>query len=118
MTPKPISPALFWLKLFHTIVFLVVSAAILYILYSGITNQGGPLLVISVAVVLVETAVYVLNGTRCPLTHLAKQMGDHTGNDWIADIFLPESFARRIPQVCGALAVVGIVIVVLRIVLG
>ncbi|MBK9125576.1 MAG: hypothetical protein IPM16_20960 [Chloroflexi bacterium] len=118
MTTKPISPALFWLKLFHTVVFLAVSAAILYILYSGIANQGGPLLVVSVAAVLAESAVYVLNGTRCPLTNLAKQMGDHTGNDWIADIFLPEQFARRIPQVCGALAVIGIVIVGLRIALG
>lgn len=73
---------------------------------------------VSVVVVLAETAVYVLNGTRCPLTNLAKQMGDHTGNDWITDIFLPEQSARRIPQVCGGLAVAGLLIVVLRILLG
>ncbi len=110
--------ALFAIKAFHTVVFLVESAAILYIVYSGLTNQRGPWLVVAVVLVLAESAVYVLNGTRCPLTKLAKQMGDRTGDDFIADIFLPEWFTPYIPRICGGLAVGGLLLVGLRMLAG
>jgi hypothetical protein len=99
--------ALFWIKFLHTIVFVVESAAILYILYSGIFNVGGTALLIAVILVLAEIIIFVGNGTRCPMTNLAKKLGDSTGNDYIADIFLPQRFARMIPFVCGGLALVG-----------
>jgi len=110
--------ALFWIKLLHTLVFIVESAAILYILYSGLFNVRGTGLAIAVILVLAEIIVYVGNGTRCPLTKVARQLGDATGNDFIADIFLPERFARLIPMVCGGLAVIGLLIVGLRLVMG
>lgn len=110
--------ALFWIKLLHTLVFIVESAAILYILYSGLFNVRGTGLVIAVILVMAEIIVYVGNGTRCPLTKVARQLGDATGNDFIADIFLPERFARLIPMVCGGLAVIGLLIVGLRLVMG
>ncbi len=110
--------ALFWIKLLHTLVFVVESAAILYILYSGLFNVRGTGLVIAVILVLAEIIVYVGNGTRCPLTKVARQLGDATGNDFIADIFLPERFARLIPMVCGGLAVIGLLIVGLRLLMG
>ncbi len=110
--------ALFWIKLLHTLVFIVESAAILYILYSGLFNVRGTGLVIAVILVLAEIIVYVGNGTRCPLTKVARQLGDATGNDFIADIFLPERFARLIPMVCGGLAVIGLLIVGLRLLMG
>lgn len=110
--------ALFWIKLLHTLVFIVESAAILYILYSGLFNVRGTGLVIAVILIMAEIIVYVGNGTRCPLTKVARQLGDATGNDFIADIFLPERFARLIPMVCGGLAVIGLLIVGLRLVMG
>jgi len=110
--------ALFWIKLLHTLVFIVESAAILYILYSGLFNVRGTGLAIAVILVLAEIIVYVGNGTRCPLTKVARQLGDATGNDFIADIFLPERFARLIPMVCGGLAVIGLLMVGLRLAMG
>ena len=110
--------ALFAVKAFHTVVFLVESAAILTIVYSGLTGERGPWLVVAIVLVLLESAVYILNGTRCPLTKLAKQMGDRTGDDFIADIFLPEWFTPYIPRICGGLAVAGLLLVGLRLLLG
>jgi hypothetical protein len=114
MPEKGVLSALFWIKLFHTLVFLVMSAAILYIVYSGLFNVGGTVLVIAVLVVLVEIVVFAANGFRCPLTKLAQRLGDRTGDDFIADIFLPEGFARLIPRVCGGLALIGFLLVGLR----
>lgn len=110
--------ALFWIKLLHTVVFLVESAAILYIVYSGIFNVRGTALTVAVILVLAEIVVFVANGTRCPLTNIAKRLGDKTGNDFVADIFLPERFARAIPFVCGGLAFVGLALVGWRLLAG
>lgn len=108
---------LFWIKFFHTLVFLVESVAILYILYSGIFDVRGMGLLVAVILVLAEIVVFVGNGLRCPLTKFAKQLGDASGNDFIADIFLPQRFARMIPFVCGGLAFIGLALVVWRLVL-
>ncbi len=102
---------LFWIKSLHTLVFVVESIAILYILYSGIFDVGGTGLLIAVILVLAEIVVFVANGLRCPLTKFAKQLGDTTGNDFVADMFLPERFARMIPLVCGGLAFIGLALV-------
>ena len=107
--------ALFWIKLFHTLVFLVESAAILYIFYSGFNNVGGTALTIAVILVLAEIIVFLANGAHCPLTGVARRLGDATGNDFIADIFLPQRFARAIPFVCGGLALFGLAVVALRV---
>ncbi len=110
--------ALFGIKLLHSIIFVVESGAILYILYSGLFNVRGPWLAVAIVLVLAEMIVYVGSGTRCPLTKLARRLGDKTGDDFIADIFLPDGFARRIPLICGTLAVVGMLVVGLRLLIG
>lgn len=110
--------ALFLIKFFHSAVFVVESAAILYILYSGLFNIRSPWLGVAVVLVLAEVVVYVGNGTRCPLTNLARQMGDKTGDDFIVDLFLPAWFTPLIPRICGSLAAVGVVLVVIRLLIG
>jgi hypothetical protein len=105
------SSAIFWIKLIHSLVFLVESAAILYILYSGLFNVGGTALVIAVILVVGEIVIYVANGTVCPLTKLAQHLGDETGHDFIAQFFLPKPFVRVVPMTCGALAIIGLLLV-------
>ncbi len=95
-------------KLLHTLVFLVESAAILYILYCAATGWHDVWLGVAAVLVVGETVVFLANGARCPLTNVARRLGDATGNDFIADIFLPARFAPLIPRVCGALAAVGL----------
>lgn len=109
---------LFWIKFIHTIIFIVESSAILYILYSGLFNVRNVWLLVAIMLVLAEVVVFVSSGLHCPLTRLAKESGDRTGNDYFADIFLPEWFAPRIPLVCGTLAVVGLLAVGVRFLTG
>jgi hypothetical protein len=114
MTAARLPSALFWIKFFHTLVFLVESAAILFIVYSGITNTGGIALIIAILLVLAEVVVFTANGMHCPLSQLARDLGDQTGNDFVTDMFLPQRFARAIPFVCGGLATIGLVLVAIR----
>ena len=103
--------AVFWIKFLHTVIFVVESAAILYILYSGLFDVRGPGLVVAVILVVAEIVVVGVNGLHCPLTKLARRLGDENGSDFVADIFLPGRFARLIPLVCGGLALIGLLIV-------
>ena len=108
------NPRLFAVKSIHTLIFLGMSACILYVLYAGLTHTYDGFLIVALGAVVIETAVYLANGRRCPLTALAKRYGDQTGNDWIADIFLPAWFAPYIPPVCGGLFVLGLVVLVVN----
>ncbi len=105
---------LFTVKLIHTIVFVTISAAILYVWYAIVTETTGLLLTISVGLILLEIVVYLGNGLRCPLMKLALRYGDATGNDFVVDIFLPRWGARLIPLVCGTLAFIGLVVLLIQ----
>lgn len=108
---------LFAIKSVHTLIFFVESAAILYILYCGLVGRFDIICAIAIALVLVETAIFLGSGARCPLTKWAKKLGDPTGNDFVADMFLPPWAARLIPPVCGSLALGGMLLIVLRVVI-
>jgi hypothetical protein len=105
------------IKSVHTLIFLVMSAAILYVLYCGLTRTYNWSLALVLGVVVLEVMVYLLNGRRCPLTKWAQYYGDPTGNDLIADMFLPPAFARQIPPLCGGLFVFSLVVLVVNFVL-
>ena len=106
---------LFFIKLAHSIVFLVESAAIMYILGCGLFGRRGRWLKLAYGLVGAEVAVFVGNGRRCPLTKVAQALGDPTGDDLIADIFLPNWFIPLVTPVCGGLAAVGSLLVLLRV---
>lgn len=109
---------LFLIKFSHSIVFLIESAAILYLLYCALTGTTGVWLTIAIILVLLETVVFVGNGQRCPMTALAQRLGDPTGDDLIADIFLPRWFTPLVTPVCGGLAAVGFALLLLHALLG
>lgn len=106
--------ALFWIKSFHSLIFIIESLAILFILYSGLFNVGGPWLVVAVVLVLAEILVFVANRQRCPLTKLALRLGDKTGDDYIADFLFPEWIKPYVSSICGLLAFTGFFIVGVR----
>ena len=102
------------IKTLHTLIFLVMSAAILVVLYCGLTRTYNLWLDIALAAVILECVVFVANGRRCPLTKWARDYGDTSGNDWIADIFLPAWFAPKIPLLCGGLFGVSVIVLVVN----
>jgi hypothetical protein len=53
-------------------------------------------------------------GQRCPLTKLALRMGDPTGDDYIADFLFPQWFKPYVSPACGTLALIGFIILGLR----
>ena len=96
----------------HTIIYLVMAGSTLLLVYAGVTGATGLWLWIALALLAVETVVFVGNGFRCPLTALAVQNGAEKG--YAFDTFLPERATRYTFRVFGSLMVLGLVLLALR----
>jgi hypothetical protein len=101
------------IKTLHASVYAAVAAAIFYVLYSGVTGTLTVWTGVSIGLVVAECIVFVVNGFHCPLTQLAQTQGAPKG--YVGESFLPERVSSRIFQVLGALFVVGLVLVLLRV---
>jgi hypothetical protein len=96
----------------HTAIYLVMVASIAALLYAGVTGQVGAWLWTALALLAVESVVFVGNGRRCPLTSLAVRYGARTGH--VFDTFLPERVTRHTFVFFGSLMVIGLLMLGLR----
>jgi hypothetical protein len=96
------------IKALHTIIFASVGGAIGLFVWDGLRQRRGRRAAIALGIVLTESALYVSNNQVCPLTPLAEELGAARGS--VADIFLPEALARRIPLFGGTALVVGLIL--------
>jgi hypothetical protein len=94
------------IKLVHSAIFLLNSAAILHIFVAGVRDRPSRWTPAALAVAFSEVAVFVANRGRCPLTDLVESLGTERGR--VSDIFLPRWFADRIPQLCGTPLLIGV----------
>jgi hypothetical protein len=105
---------LFLIKSIHTAVFVFMCGCILYLWYAGLTRIYDWKLWGALGAIVLEGLVWWFSGRRCPLTDIAKKYGDTSGNDWFADIFLPEWAAMRIVPVSTVLVLIGLIILVIN----
>ncbi|MDD1478175.1 MULTISPECIES: hypothetical protein [Micrococcaceae] len=84
-------------KAFHTFAWFTIEACMVYVLYAGVRGRTDRRAGIAAVVVAAETLVFSANGFHCPLTAVAKDLGDETGS--VTDIYLPEWFARNLPGI-------------------
>jgi len=96
----------------HTTIYLVMVAAIAVIWHAALTGRFGLALWIALALLAVESAVFLGNGRRCPLTALAVRYGAEKG--YAFDTFLPERATRYTFRVFGTLLVLGLILLALR----
>ena len=90
-------PALVALKTAHTLIWFSVEAALSYVVYSGLRGRSDRRAAIAGAIVAGETAVFLANGARCPLTGLAESLGAESGS--VTDLYLPRWLAHNLPAI-------------------
>jgi hypothetical protein len=100
--------ALSLVKAFHSLAFLTIQTAILYLLWKGLRGESDRRAVAAFAIAAGETLVYVGNGFRCPLTGLAERLGSQHGQ--VTDIFLPKRLADNIDKVYTPLFAAGVLL--------
>ena len=104
--------ALALVRWIHTIIYLMMVAAIAILLHAGITGYSGIWLWVSLALLAMESLVFLGSGMRCPLTALAVRYGAEKG--YAFDTLLPERFTRYTFRFFGTLMVLGIALMILR----
>lgn len=95
-------------KTVHTLAWFTIEASMVYVLYAGFRGHSDRRAGLAGAVVLAETAIFAGNGFHCPLTAVAKRLGDPTGS--VTDIYLPGWFARNLPAIHVPLIVLAVAV--------
>ena len=103
---------IFWVKAVHSLFFFLVTACILFVLYSGVFDSVGRWTVIAIVVVIAEGAALALNRGRCPLTTMAENMGAEDGS--VTGIFLPRWLADRAFVIWGLAFIVACIVALVR----
>lgn len=96
----------------HSTVYIVMVAAILFLLYAGATGYVGLWLWVALGLLAIETAVFAVNGLKCPLTALAVRYGAATG--YAFDTILTKRAIRFTFKFFSFLMVLGLVLLALR----
>ena len=69
----------------------------IYVLYKGLRGASDRRAAIAGAIVAGETAIFLANGARCPLTGLAESLGAESGS--VTDLYLPKWLAHNLPAI-------------------
>lgn len=99
-----------FIKIIHTIIWAIMVAAILYILYCALTNQFNLLLWVSIGLIFLEGLALMLNKWICPLTSIAAQYTPERTDNF--DIYLPIFLAKYTKSVFSILFVIGLFIII------
>lgn len=110
---KSPSRILLKIKVLHTVIWAFFVLTILYILYAGIMDRIGTLLWISIALIVVEGFILLINGGKCPLTLLGEEYTEQT--DVGFDIFLSKWVAKNNKTIFTTIYFIGVVIVIYRV---
>jgi len=109
---RPVRLTIFHVKVVHTLIFWVLSACVLYALFSGVTDSITNWTWIAVGLVALESVVLAASGWTCPLTLLTERLGAARGS--VTDIFLPKWLADRIFPICGTTFGVALLLILFR----
>ena len=95
-------------KVFPTVVWFTVEGCMLYVLVAGIRKRSDRRAGAAATVVAAETLIFAGNGFRCPLTAVARDMGDETGS--VTDIYLSQWLAKNLPAIHVPLIILALVL--------
>lgn len=98
----------------HSLIFVSMALCVLYTLYCGVTGKRNRALAWAVGTIALEGVVWFGFGRRCPLTIWAKALGDETGNDYLADWFVPRDKERYVVPSLTTVFLVGLALVLGR----
>ena len=96
----------------HTLIYIVMAGATLLVLFAGVTGASGRWLHAALALSLLEAAVFIGSGMKCPLTAVAVRFGATRDEAW--DTFFPERCTRHTLTVFGPMLALGLALLLGR----
>lgn len=114
--PRPGPATEFWrvfVKAFHSLAVLAMASASVYLVYCTLSGRRDVFTVLSLVMIGVEAVVYATFGRACPLTILARNLGDDGGHDYLFLWLLGRSRIHYVARALALLAVVGVASILL-----
>ncbi len=111
-TPLVVSSRVF-VKAFHSLAVIVFAIAACYLIYCGVTGVRDAIMVWALVAVAIETVVYVGFGRKCPLTMLARWLGDEGGHDYLFEWLLGARNIGLVSRSLAGLAAVGVLLIII-----
>ena len=102
---------LFLIRLLHTVIYVVMAAGSLLVLFAGATGAGGPWLPPALVLILIESVVFIGFGLKCPLTAVVAR---HAAGAPVSDTLMPERLTRHTFKVFGPIFAIGLALLALR----
>jgi len=103
------------LKVLHTVVFVVMFGAILFLLYCGLANHLSQWTALAFVVISIEVIIYAGNGFKCPLNTLATRLTP--AGQPVIDIYLPSWLSSRVVAISTPLLGISCVLLLIRLIL-
>jgi len=97
-----------FIKSLHTVIWIIMTLATVYIAYSVINMQFDLLFYISLFLIVGETIVILINSWRCPLTNIAKKYAPEDSPNF--DIYLPYTIAKYNKEIFSVILTVILLI--------
>ncbi|HEV2363302.1 MAG TPA: hypothetical protein VGS12_03795 [Caulobacteraceae bacterium] len=95
----------------HTVIYVVMASASFVALYAGVTGRTGTWLWAALALVGIETVIFVGNGFACPFTAVAAAA---SAGAPVSDTFFPERITRHTLRFFGPLIAIAIALLISR----
>jgi len=102
---------LFLIRLLHTVIYVVMAASALVVLFAGVTGANGPWLPPALVLILIESVIFIGFGLKCPLTAVVAR---HADGAPVSDTLMPERLTRHTFKVFGPIFGIGLALLALR----
>ena len=102
-----------FVKALHSVAVLVFGVAAFYLMYCGVTGHRDGWMVAALVAVAVETVAYLGFGVKCPLTMLARWLGDDGGHDYLFEWLLGRERIWLVSRSLALLAAVGVALILI-----
>lgn len=100
-------------KALHSVAVLAFGVAAFYLMFCGLTGRRDAWMVAALVAVAVETAVYLGFGVKCPLTMLARWLGDDGGHDYLFERLLGRQRIWMVSRSLALLAALGVALILI-----
>lgn len=104
---------LVFIKLLHTLIWIIYVLIIIYILYAGIVNKIDIYVYIAISSVILEGIILLIFKWRCPLTIIGEKYTDSKEVGF--DIYLPKWLAKNNKAIFSTIFIFELLLITYRI---
>lgn len=107
-----------FVKAFHSLAVLAMGSAAFYLMYCAISGRRDVFTVLALVMIGLEAVIYATFGRKCPLTILARNLGDEGGHDYLFEWILGTERIKYVARTLALLSVIGVVMLIVASLLG